>query len=111
MINLLENLEILEKIERKFGILFQGQKFDPDPRSSSFGEDDYFFDENFRYGTLKHQSPNHVLTVKCSGSDLCYLFKLNKLELGKFKDIFKGRCKSFNELYDVINRVRKTGFI
>jgi hypothetical protein len=85
MINLLDNFEILKKIEQKFGILFQGQKFDPDPRSSTFGENDYFVDENLRYGTLKHQCSDHVLTVKCSGSEICYMFKLNKLNNGKFK--------------------------
>lgn len=112
MINLLENLPILKKIEKDFKITFRGQKFDPDPWSSSFGENDYFADENFRYGTLKHQDQDHVLTLKCSGTELSYLFKLNWDEsLGKFKDSFKGRCETFKDLYEVIRKVKKASFI
>lgn len=112
MINLLENLPILKKIEREFKITFRGQKFDPDPRSSSFKEDDYFMDQDYRYGTLKHQDDNHVLTLKCSGTELSYLFKLNwDGKSRKFKDSFKGRAPSFEDLYEVIRKVKKASFI
>lgn len=112
MINLLENLPILKKIEREFKITFRGQKFDPDPRSSSFKEDDYFMDQDYRYGTLKHKDDNHVLTLKCSGTELSYLFKLNwDGKSRKFKDSFKGRAPSFEDLYEVIRKVKKASFI
>jgi len=112
MIDLLANLGILKRIERDFGIAFRCQKFDPDPWSNNFKEDDYFQDEDWKYGTLKHQSESHVLTLKCSGNEISYLFKLNWDEnLKKFKDSFKGRVESFEELYKVIQKVKSAKFI
>lgn len=112
MISLLSNLKILNKIQNDFGIIFRGQKFDPDPWSNNFKKDDYFEDQDSKYGTLKHQSESHVLTLKCSGNELSYLFKLNWDEnLNKFKDSFKGRVKSFEELYKVIQKVKKASII
>lgn len=100
MINLLDNLDSLKRIEYDFGILFQCQKFDPDPRSRAFGSDDYFTDGIDRFGTLKYQNGNKILTVKCSGDDIHYLVK------SKFNERFiitcKGKCKSFSDLHKII---------
>jgi hypothetical protein len=112
VINLLENIQILHKIEDDFGITFRGQKFDPDPWSSNFGENDYFYDVEFRYGTLKHQNEYHVLTLKCQGNEISYLFKMNwDPDLKKFKDTFKGRVKDFYELYVIIKNMKRGLFI
>lgn len=100
MINLLDHLKDLKRIEDDFGILFQGQKFDPDPLSRAFGSDDFFTDGLDRFGTLKYQNGNKIFTIKCSGDNIHYLIK------SKFNERFiitcKGRCKSFGDLYKII---------
>jgi len=112
VINLLNNLAILNKIETDFGIVFRGQKFDPDPWSNNFGEEDYFFDAEFKYGTLKHQNEFHTLTLKCQGTEISYLFKLNwDPAMNKYKDSFKGKVKNFEELYCIIRRMKRGLFI